>query len=117
MGFIPIFLTLGGAVMLFIMVVRQSLANKKQQFDALLNVVAVGLTKLSSNQSVKADLSTIKSFVQEVKPKLKPEELSTYEALVKTPLNQAKLTRLQYNQLISKKPYSFVAKIFGYEAI
>ncbi|SNS21927.1 hypothetical protein SAMN06295967_105157 [Belliella buryatensis] len=117
MGFIPIFLTLGGATMLFMMVVRQSFVNKKQQFDSLLESVVVGLSKISGKPACNADLASIQASIQEVKTKLNTANLTEYDTFVKSPLNQAKLIRLQHNQLITKKPYSFVAKIFGYKAI
>ncbi len=118
MGFIPIFLTLGGSAILFIMVVRQSMMNKKLLFEELMNKISESLPNfLVSQNSIKPTLESVKEGISKCKSQIKEQEKVVFENQILYPLRQAKLVRMQYNNLIKKRPYSFVAFIFNYKAI
>ncbi|MCH7408626.1 hypothetical protein MM239_04410 [Belliella sp. DSM 111904] len=118
MGFIPIILTMVGAIMLFIMVVKQSIAQKRVNIETLTQKVAHQWSILT-NGDVKSQpsLDSLSQIIKSDKPQLQKDQLQQYESTIKDSLIQAKLMRVQHNKLISKRPYSFVAKIFGYKAI
>ena len=118
MGFIPIFLTLGGAVMLFIMVIHQSLKSKKKQFETLCDVTWEGLSQVNPEASDKTpSFERINSLYKKTKSELKDDQLGFYNAQIKKPIQEAKLIRIHYNNIIAKRPYSFVAKIFNIQPI
>lgn len=118
MGFIPIFITLGGSVLLFILVVRQGIKSKRSQFSQFCTETWAGLQSIKSegNKS-KPDFEELRKIYLEVKSKLKTEELTQFDNQVRKPFQQAKLIQSQHNLFIAKKPYSFVARLFGYRAI
>ncbi|KEO72371.1 hypothetical protein [Anditalea andensis] len=109
MGFIPIFLTLGGFVFLFTIVVSTSIKNKRKAFD-------MSFDKLKESLSLKEDMiASRESLVR-----LENEYLSKKEAdriPSKVALSQTKLYLFQYNRLLKKRPYSFVASLIGYHPI
>ncbi|MCH7414962.1 hypothetical protein MM213_15785 [Belliella sp. R4-6] len=118
MGFIPIFLTLGGAVLLFIMVVRQSLKSKKKQFDTLCVATWTGLSQISPEASGETpSFEKINNLYKKAKSELKDDQLGFYNSQIKKPIQEAKLIRIHYNNLVAKRPYSFVAKIFNIQPI
>lgn len=111
MGFIPIFLTLGGAILLFFLTVKNTLQRK-------VNLQKELLFRL---KSLNPELGLILGETQ------KPEELSILlksQELTKSLASKAadliremKINRHQYNQLIKKSPYNWVAKISGFQPI
>lgn len=112
MGFIPIFLTLGGFVLLFIMVVNQTLKTKKEQVHLAYQALIKLLDKVPprGNSSSPEDYSWLDLPQNTGLPEDKKE-------LYKKRLAITKLKRHQYNQLIQTKPYSFIAKMMGYSSI
>jgi hypothetical protein len=108
MGYIPLFLTVGGACFLFFMTVRISL-NRKVELDRqlwekllLLYPDSERIKKASSPDQL---LETWKN----------PDsnEKATSESLEL--LRQIKVNRFQYNQLIKKAPYNWVAVLGGFK--
>jgi len=111
MGYIPLFLTMGGGCMLFFLTVRITM-----------------LRKLNLQQELFAKLSQAHPELG-----LKSEELPDPDQILtawkntdqKNPISQSsldlirelKINRFQYNQLIKKAPYNWVAKISGFQAI
>lgn len=117
MGFIPVILTMSAAIILFIMAVNNSLKSKKIQirefqFQMLEGLKAFDLTFMPNKEIMPDNLSKI---YQKVKKSLKEDQLVAFDKKVRKPYQQVKLLKSQYNQLISKKPYSFVAKLLGYQ--
>ncbi|WP_200976170.1 hypothetical protein [Echinicola sp. 20G] len=107
MGFVPIFLTLGGFIFLFVLVVNHSIKSKKEQYKAAL----AHLSSLLPNNKASEDtpsLEKLASLIDKDKDK-SSEILSSF--------GKAKLLRHQYNELIKKSPYSFVAKVSGHNPI
>ena len=110
MGFIPILLTFGGFVFLFALVVNQSIKAKKEQYKTALSQLAETLHLEKKDQNF--NMGEIEVEIKKAKD-LDPQKIKTAKIL----LGKAKLLRHQHNELIITKPYSFVAKSFGYHAI
>ncbi|GAB3646485.1 hypothetical protein GCM10028791_06770 [Echinicola sediminis] len=109
MGFIPILVTLGGFILLFFLVVNQSIKNKREQYKTALNTLS---KNLNMNNSVSPSLKALEERFSTLS-EANNTDIKSSKAL----LGKAKLLRHQYNQLITTKPYSFVAKIAGHSAI
>lgn len=122
MGFIPIFITLGGAVMLFMMVVNITLKTKKNQVFNLQAKVLEAMQKIGGKEVMDlkldaTDITAMKATYSQVKNKLKDNERALFEKEIKKPFQTAKLIKSQYNELLKKKPYSIVAKTLGYNVM
>lgn len=122
MGFIPIFITLGGAVMLFMMVVNITLKTKKNQVFNLQTKVLEAMQKIGGKEVMDlkldaTDITAMKATYLQVKNKLKDNERELFEKEIKKPFQTAKLIKSQYNELLKKKPYSIVAKTLGYNVM
>lgn len=122
MGFIPIFITLGGAVMLFMMVVNITLKTKKNQVFNLQAKVLEAMQKIGGKEVMDlkldaTDITAMKATYSQVKNKLKDNERALFEKEIKKPFQTAKLIKSQYNELLKKKPYSIVAKMLGYNVM
>ena len=122
MGFIPIFITLGGAVMLFMMVVNITLKTKKNQVFNLQANVLEELQKIGGKGVMdlrldSTDATALKAAYIQVKNNLGDNEKAIFEKEIKKPFQTAKLVKSQYNDLLKKRPYSIVAKLLGYNAI
>ncbi len=111
MGFIPIFLTLGGAILLFFLTVKNTLQRK-------VNLQKELLFKLKSlNPEVGliiAEEQRPEELIKLLKPKDLKKSLGTKASDL---LREMKINRHQYNQLIKKAPYNWVAKISGFQPI
>lgn len=111
MGYIPLFLTVGGACFLFFMTVKITL-NRKLELDQEL---LIQLKKLNP-QSTLISSSTIQSEVLLTAWKNpENEEKPSSESL--EIIRQIKVNRHQYNQLIKKAPYNWVAVLGGFKPI
>jgi len=110
MGFIPILLTLSGFILLFILVVNQSIKTKKEQYKTTLTSLAQSVEMEVPDQNL--SIETLEKQLANISS-LNDQQIVTAKAL----LGKAKLLRHQYNQLITSKPYSFVAKIAGHSLI
>ncbi|WP_215222961.1 hypothetical protein [Echinicola shivajiensis] len=110
MGFIPILLTFGGFVFLFALVVNQSIKAKKEQYKTALSKLADSLNLEMKDQDFNID--KIEAEIKKVQD-MDSQKTKSLKVL----LGKVKLLRHQYNELIATKPYSFVAKSFGYRAI
>jgi hypothetical protein len=109
MGFIPIFLTLGGFIMLFIIVVETSMKNKLKAFEEKFNQLKVSLSIQEPLDATKANLVHLESVYLKKDPTIRQES--------KASLAKAKLYLYQYNRLLMQKPYSFVARLTGRQAL
>ena len=105
MGFIPIFLTLGGFVMLFIFVVDNSIKNKRKTFEDKFFMLKDLLAVTDQMPANRPNLVLLEQKYLE-------HDVETRKSF-KPVLSEAKLHLYQYNRLVSQKPYSFVAKITG----
>jgi hypothetical protein len=124
MGFIPIFITLGAFVFLFIAIVHQNFQKKKKEFQTNLDEF-IGLTTRLHRELDAPDLlpedKNLENFERHYYGLKKlPEFDSRHESLtlsVKSKLVACKKARYQYQSLLTKKPYSMVASIMGHKAI
>lgn len=111
MGYIPLFLTIGGACLLFFLTVKTTMQRK-------LNLQKELLAQLALSHP---DLGLVLGEISD--PDMILEKWKNPESSVKVPkkslelIRELKVNRLQYNQLIKKAPYNWVAKISGFQAI
>lgn len=110
MGFIPIFITMGGACLLFFLTVRTTMqrklvAHKEYLFNLKSKYPDIGDALNSQNMENIGQL-ILKSSPDQKLPN-KTVEL----------IKGLKVNRVQYNQLIKKAPYNWVAKISGFQRI
>lgn len=111
MGFIPLFLTVGGACLLFFLTVKNTMQRK-------LNLQRELLSKLSLNHPelglLLGEIADPESIFEGLK-KSNPENKVSKKSLEL--IRQMKINKHQYNTLIKKAPYNWVAKISGFQAI
>ena len=122
MGFVPIFITLGGFVFLFVLLVHQNLRQKKRSFsldwDTLVSRVGDGdRLRIPKENLERGGLDSLEKLLRSAaasagNPAEKAEIGSLKEVLVR-----AKRTRYEYNNLLGTKPYSFVASLFGHHPL
>ncbi|NVJ87032.1 MAG: hypothetical protein HWE15_12045 [Algoriphagus sp.] len=111
MGYIPLFLTILGASLLFFLTVKNTLQRKlklQKELTQALSTLSPEL-QLEENKLPNPDeiLETLKDS-QKKQPNLE-KALSLVREL--------KVNRMQYNQLIKKAPYNWVAAIGGFYEI
>ena len=111
MGFIPIFLTMGGACLLFFLTVRTTMQRKLNLQREISSKLALAHPELEIvlGEMANPDLISDKWKVNHQDKKIPKKSLELMRTL--------KVNRLQYNQLIKKAPYNWVAKISGYSPI
>ncbi|MCC5936273.1 MAG: hypothetical protein JJU34_03220 [Lunatimonas sp.] len=114
MGFVPIFITLGGFVSLFALLVHYNMGVKKKRYLAILADLHV-LLGHSPTTPLPLDLKALEGHYQRMRvgTAIRSEDLEKVRLL----LQDAKRERHNYMQLIQTKPYAFVAKLFGHRAI
>lgn len=124
MGFIPIFITLGGFVFLFVAVVHQNFLKKRKEyqtnFEEFTGILHQLHIKLNAPLAVPKDknLEHYEKYYYELKNlagiDAHTEHLS---GLAKSKLIGCRRARHQYDNLLTTKPYSFVASIMGHKPI
>ncbi len=112
MGFIPLFLSMGGAFLLFFLTVRISMQRKvnlQKELLFKLNSILPELVLAAGEQTDPETLISIlkKSKVEKVEKKVLKRAFEILKAM--------KINRIQYNALIKKAPYNWVAKISGFQ--
>jgi hypothetical protein len=122
MGYIPLIIILAAVVTLFFLVVNNTINSKKKAIIQYQNSIIEGLSKLGNhlNATPSTDMKTfglIEVEYQKTKANLGEKNQKTFDKEVKLPYQALKLTKSQYNKLISKKPYSFVAGLMGHKTI
>lgn len=111
MGFIPLFITAGGACLLFFLTVRNTLLRKLKQQKELyenLNLLSPEL-RLDSVEFTDPD-----KVLEKWKNQDSPKEITKEMANM---IRELKINRYQYNRLIKKAPYNWIAKIGGFQSI
>lgn len=111
MGYIPLFLTVGGACLLFFMTVSNTLKRKLQAQAALWEKLATLNPELSNSLGSSPNLDTI---IQDWK---KSESTTAFTEESLRVIRELKINRIQYNELIKKAPYNWVAAFGGFKAI
>lgn len=117
MGFIPIILTMSAAIILFVMAVHNSLKSKKSQILELQMKMSDGIKSLThmSTEEAMTDSQKFSKIFQDAKSSINESQEEEFHQKVRKPYQQIKLIKSQYNQLIRRKPYSYVAKIMGHQ--
>ena len=111
MGYIPLFLTVGGACLLFFLTVKTSLQRKLSLQKELLTQLSLAFPELQLTAGSLVDPDVILEKLKE-----SDEKKSKIKDALKV-VRELKYNRLQYNQLIKKAPYNWVAKISGFQPI
>jgi hypothetical protein len=111
MGFIPLFLTASAACILFFLTVRKSLLAKLLLQQNLVDELALAHPELGITAGKLLDPEEIQRILKvESAQKLIPQSsIETLRAL--------KVNQYQYNKLIKKAPYNWVATFGGFKAI
>lgn len=122
MGYIPLLIILAAVVALFFMVVNHTLDSKKKTMLQYQNTIVEGLSKLGNQINAnrnfgKIDFGLIETLYRKAKTNLSNENQNAFDKEVKLPYQSLKLTIAQYNKLVGKKPYSFVARLMGHKTI
>lgn len=111
MGFIPLFLTVGGACLLFFLTVKNAMQRKLNFQRELLSKIGLDHPEIGLILGEIADpdavLESLRKSEKEKKISKKSLEL----------IRQLKINKYQYNNLIKKAPYNWVAKISGFQPI
>lgn len=114
MGFVPIFITLGGFVSLFALLVNYNMKAKKKRYMALLEELR---ELLGHSPSVPLPLGLMALEAQYQQMKIGAEIPSERLEKIRLLLQDSKRERHHYQQLIQTKPYAFVARLFGHRSI
>ncbi len=122
MGFIPIILTLSAAIILFILAVNNAMKSKKTQAIKAQEACLIGFTKLNYQPHFtlgfeSENLLQMERDFKSFKSELPADKRVPFDREVRSPYQRFRLTISQYNKLIKKKPYSFVASISGHQPI
>ncbi|EOZ96958.1 hypothetical protein A33Q_1876 [Indibacter alkaliphilus LW1] len=113
---------MSAAIFLFFMTVNHSMNTKKARIQALLKEMLVALNEmnLSDQKVVNIDsphLQNLKTIYIQAKTELQVDQQAKFKNNVSEPYKGIKLIVSQYNKLVKKKPYSYVAKLMGHKAI
>lgn len=123
MGFIPIFLYLASFIFLFVMVVFNSIKNKKRLYLKAVENLVASLKEVEDGVQGKEilleelSLPEIENYYWSLKSRSDSRNQEILNKKIKPSLSQAKLHLYWYNNLIKTRPYSFVAKMMGYSPI
>lgn len=111
MGFIPLFLTVGGACLLFFLTVKNTMQRKLNLQRELISKLGLDHPQLGLILGEIADPDSILNKLKETSPEQKISKKSLEN------IRQLKINKYQYNALIKKAPYNWVAKISGFQPI
>ncbi|MCL6260967.1 hypothetical protein M3O96_17820 [Aquiflexum sp. TKW24L] len=122
MGYLPIIITLSGFIGLFFLVVNQSMIAKKKAILQILQALFDSLGKSGSTPQNPIDLQAktihyIDGEYLRAKSTLNGKTQSSFEKEIRPVYQSLKVTISQYNKLIGKRPYSFVAKVMGHKPL
>lgn len=111
MGFIPLFLTMGGACLLFFLTVKTTMQRKLNLQKDLLGRLASAHPNLELEKDQVTEPSQILDQLKKAGAELKISDSSLQL------IRELKVNQYQYNQLIKKAPYNWVAKLSGFGPI
>lgn len=111
MGFIPLFIMLGGGALLFFLTVKNALQRKLNLQKELL----FRLNSLNPELGILVEESSDPDLLI-LALKQKQLEKGTMEKALKI-IRDLKVNRIQYNTLLKKAPYNWVGKIAGFQAM
>lgn len=111
MGYIPLFLTMGGACLLFFLTVKTSLKRKLNLQRELIAQLSIKHPELGLTIN---ELTDPELILEKLKTStLKKDNIEDSLKLIR----ELKINRLQYNQFVKKAPYNWVAKLSGFQVI
>lgn len=126
MGYLPIFLYLFSFIFLFALVVVNNIKNKKSQYRKAADDLVTGLKayskSLSGGKGIPPELSDLQDAeqyylslrsVSDQSDHINADRLKELGLL----LRRTKLQQHWYNDMVTTKPYSFVARLFGHQPI
>lgn len=122
MGFIPIITTLSAAIILFFLTVNISLNSKKEKILNLQKEIIQALSHLGLlDDPLEVNqlnhLLKLRTIFTNAKAKVGKPKAAEFVESVQGPYRNLKLTLLQYNNIVEKRPYSFVAKVMGHKIL
>ncbi|MDO6436383.1 hypothetical protein Q4534_03145 [Cyclobacterium sp. 1_MG-2023] len=123
MGFIPIFITLGGFVFLFVMLVHQNLKQKKNKIKQELSIISSefkSILNLANKGLPDPNVYTIEEAIKTLQTMGGMKNAVEFQSLVsgiRQKLGEIKRIRYEHNKLVETKPYSFAAKLTGHQAL
>jgi hypothetical protein len=111
MGYIPLFLTVSGACLLFFLTVQNSLRNKLILQQNLLAQLGLAHPELEITSGKLLDPEEIQRILKNTSAQksIPQSSIDTLRAL--------KVNQYQFNALIKKAPYNWVAFFGGFKAI
>ncbi|MEB2776219.1 hypothetical protein SYJ56_12925 [Algoriphagus sp. D3-2-R+10] len=111
MGFIPLFIMLGGGCLLFYLTVKNALQRKLNQQKELL----FKLNSLNPDLGILVeDASDPDLLIAALKDKQIDKSITQKALKI---IRDLKVNRIQYNALLKKAPYNWVGKIARFQAI
>lgn len=111
MGFIPLFLTVSGACLLFFLTVKNTMQRKLNMQRELLSKIGLAHPEIGL---ILGEISDPDKVLESLK-KANPDEKVSKKNL--EAIRQLKINKYQYNRLIKKAPYNWIAKISGFQSI
>lgn len=125
MGYLPIFLYLASFIFLFLLVVNNSIKNKKKHYRTSLEELSARLETYSDRFSGGAQMAETASLeeIEQQYHRLKSNidqsdrEASTHLNQIKLTLGRVRQQQYWYNNMVKTRPYSFVAKLFGHRSL
>lgn len=111
MGFIPLFLTVSGACLLFFLTVKNTLQRKLNLQRELLSKIGLAHPEIGLILGEISDPDTVLENLKKASPDKRVSK-KDLEAV-----RQLKINKYQYNSLLKKAPYNWVAKIAGFQSI
>ncbi|MDX5338065.1 MAG: hypothetical protein LPK25_03485 [Cyclobacteriaceae bacterium] len=111
MGYIPLFLTIGGACLLFFLTVRNTMLRKLSLQKDLFSKLALAHPELGL---ILGQISDPDLILQQWKSGESPQKIPAKSLEI---IRELKVNRLQYNRLVKKAPYNWVAKFSGLQPI
>ena len=120
MGYLPLFLTFGGFIMLFMMVVSSTFSNKKKRLIQLSEQALSIMHGLDQSTPVQgaSNKQAVEQAIQDFQAKKEAFLKSNPEVMEKELLptmKNLKMAKAGYNQLLAEKPYSFIGKLMGHQ--
>ncbi len=119
MGYIPIFISLGGFVFLFAMLVNYNLNSKRKLYfirlEDLKKMISEAYPTLPVGDNM--NLQELELQYREKKKDISFSNNASVDSKINSQIAACKMARFQYQQLKETKPYFFVAKVFGHRVI
>lgn len=121
MGFVPIFITLGGFVFLFVLLVNQNMRQKKSAFLSTWQDFEFQLKQYPNKPAGELATGDLEGAEKAFRSLQKTTPSDVLQSTDIKNLNEfilrLKRSRYEYNNLVRTRPYSFVATLFGHRPL